>query len=96
MKKTYEEIINVLKENDKVFVEYHESANELLQDNIDKDVLDEKWFVWGSETKPSELDQPFIMIDVESSENLPIFTEDRKEDALHYLRDNHKDILRGK
>lgn len=94
MKKIYEEVMSVFKENEKVFVSYYDNVSELVDDGMDLEVVDENHYVFGNpNAAPSELKEPFIMIEVESSSDLPIFVEDRKEDVLIYLKDNHSKLI---
>ena len=94
MKQTYKDIMKVFKENEKVFINYYDSVNDLIDDGMDKDILDENYYVFGNpNAAPSGLQESFIIIEVEGSTDLPIFTADRKEDLLHYLEDNHGEYI---
>lgn len=95
MKQTYNEIMKSWVGNDKVFVSYFENVNELLDDGVDKEVLDEEFYVFGNpEATPSKLEEPFIIIEVEGSVDTPIFTAERKEEVLHYLEGNHGEYIK--
>ena len=95
MKKTYEEVTNALKENEKVFVNYYDNVNDLIDDGMDKETLDETYYVFGNPNAvPSELNESFIIVEVEGSTDLPIFTKDRDHKVMNYLKDNHKEHLK--
>lgn len=94
LKQKFEEVMKVWKENEKVFVNYFDNVNELLNDGMNKEVLNETYYVYGSvDTKPSELEEPFIIIEVESSVDLPVFTEEYKEEVMHYLKGSHPELV---
>ena len=94
MRKVYENIMNRWKENEKVFVSYYNNVSEILEDGVDQESLDETYFVWGSEQKPSGLQEPFIIVEVSGAVDTPIFTEDYADRAIGYLEDNHSEYLR--
>src|SRR5690625_3486498 len=95
MKKVYENIKKNWVENDKVFVSYFENVQELLDDGMDKEVLDEEYYVFGnSNAVPSELEESFIIVEVSGAMDTPIFTADSKEGVLHYLEDNHSEYIK--
>ena len=94
MEKVYENIKKNWVENVKVFVSYFENVQELLDDGMDKEVLDEEYYVYGNpEAIPSKLEEPFIILDAAGSGDTPIFTAERKEEVLHYLEDNHSEYI---
>lgn len=95
MKQIYNEIMKRWVGNDKVFVSYFENVQELLDDGMDKEVLDEEYYDYGNpETTPSKLEEPFIIVEVSGATDTPIFTADSKEDLIHYLEDNHGEYIR--
>lgn len=95
LKQKFEEVMKVWKENEKVFVSYFENVNELLDDGMDKEVLDEEYYVFGNPNAvPSELKESFIIVEVSGATDTPIFTSDSKEEVLHYLEDNHSEYIR--
>lgn len=94
MKNVFENIMNRWKENEKVFVSYYNNANEILEDGIDKETLNETYYIWGNESKPSELQEPFIIVEVSGAVDTPIFTEEYADKAVDYLEDNHKEYIK--
>ena len=95
MEKVYEIIKKDWVKNDKVFVSYFENVKEIINDGMDKEVLDEEYYVYGNpETTPSKLEEPFIIVEVSGATDTPIFTADSKEDLIHYLEDNHGEYIR--
>lgn len=98
MKQVYENVMKVFdadKANGKVWVNYFDNVQQALEDGFYKEILDEDYFIFGNpEATPSELEEPFIIIEVEAASNLPIFIEESKDDVIHYLEDHHKEYMK--
>lgn len=100
MKQTYNEVRSALKYTDKIHVEFYNNLKELQETGFDEDTktfhetIDNNWYVFGSKTiSPSDLNEPFILIDDEGASDLPIFTKDRKDEVIHYLKGNYRHLV---
>lgn len=95
MEKLFNEIDNIFIKNNKVNISYYCSVGDLLNDGMDAEILDENWYVFGNKNaKPSELNESFVIVEVEGTSDLPIFTHERKNELLKYLQENHKEYLK--
>lgn len=75
--------------NEKVFVSHYNNVEELFEDGMDKEILDEKHYVYGkSSMKPSEIKEGFTIIEVEGSSDTPVFLDSQKEEMERYLEGN--------
>lgn len=68
------------------FVTYYYNVGELLADGMDKEVLDEKHYVFGNkDMSPSETEGPIAVVEVEGSDDTPIFLEGQEDELKSYF-----------
>ena len=68
------------------FVTYYYNVSELLADGMDKEVLDEKHYVFGNkDMKPSEIEGPIAVVEVEGSDDTPVFLAGQEDELKRYF-----------
>ena len=68
------------------FVTYYYNVGELLADGMDKEVLDEKHYVFGNkDMSPSEIEGPIAVVEVEGADDTPIFLEGQEDELKRYF-----------
>lgn len=93
IKEAFDKVADRWVENDKVFVSYYQNVNDLLTDGMDEETLDENYYIWGMDGKPSHLGEPFVIVEVSGATDTPIFTAEYAERLIGYLEDNYSEYL---
>ncbi|HLR59953.1 MAG TPA: helix-turn-helix domain-containing protein [Pseudogracilibacillus sp.] len=79
-------IIKGLNLREGTFVTYYNNVNELIDDGMDIEILDEKFYVFGNKyMKPSEIKEALTIVEVESSDDTPIFLEGQEDELKNYF-----------
>lgn len=97
MKSVFDQVQKVFdreKANGKVWVNYFENVSDLLNDGMDKEFLDNNYFIWGSDSRPSELNEPFVIVEAEGAD-LPVFTKNSGDQVITYLKNSYSEFIKN-